>query len=57
MPFYEFKCSNCGHRSEALMKMSEACGDDQSWECGSEEVLDKFFDAHTGDRIEGGLSC
>jgi len=53
MPFYEFKCSNCGHRSEALMKMEEACGDDFTWTCGSEEVLEKFFDL-AGDRIEGG---
>tara|TARA_R100001463_G_scaffold70451_4_gene124125 strand:- start:2200 stop:2763 length:564 start_codon:yes stop_codon:yes gene_type:complete len=53
MPFYEFKCSGCGMRSEALMKVSEACEDGQFWECGSEEVIDKFFDPH-GDRLKGG---
>ncbi len=53
MPFYEFKCSNCGQRSEALMKVDEACEDGKTWECGSEEVLDKFFDPY-GDRLPSG---
>ena len=53
MPFYEFKCSNCGQRSEALMKVDEACEDGKTWECGSTEVLEKFFNPY-GDRLPDG---
>lgn len=51
MPIYEYQCQNCGHRKEALQKMSDApltvCP-----ECGKPE-LSKMISA-AGFRLSGG---
>lgn len=34
MPFYEFKCPECGHTFEKIRKMSEASDPAECPECG-----------------------
>lgn len=51
MPIYEYQCQACGHRLEALQKMSDAplrdCG-----ECGKPELSKQISAA--GFRLAGG---
>ena len=51
MPFYEYRCENCGHEMEALQKISDAPLSDCR-ECG-EPALKKLVSA-AGFRLKGG---
>jgi putative FmdB family regulatory protein len=52
MPIYEFKCENCGHSLEKLMKSSDpfptTCP-----ECEQENVLKKQMSTNTGFLLKG----
>jgi len=37
MPLYQFRCEGCGRKTEAFMKVNEACGDNKSWVCGEDQ--------------------
>ncbi|MDT8384357.1 MAG: zinc ribbon domain-containing protein [Gammaproteobacteria bacterium] len=51
MPIYEYECKSCGHRQEAIQKMSDAPLVDCP-ECGKPE-LKKLISA-AGFRLKGG---
>ena len=51
MPIYEYECSGCGHRLDAMQKMSDAPLTDCP-ECGKPE-LKKLISA-AGFRLKGG---
>lgn len=51
MPIYEYECKSCGHRMEAIQKMSDAALTDCP-SCGKPE-LQKLISA-AGFRLKGG---
>ena len=51
MPFYEYRCSECGHEFEAMQKMSDQPLSDCP-ECGRSALV-KLVSA-TGFRLKGG---